>query len=67
MMAVDVKGGERFEAGAPQPLFDTRITSGSQVRFDVGPDGRFLIPVQTGVATGTPLTIVTNWNTELKK
>jgi hypothetical protein len=37
------------------------------VRFDVGPDGRFLIPVQPDLAAGTPLTIVTNWNTELKK
>ena len=67
MMAVDVKGGERFEAGAPKPLFDTHITTGPQVRFDVGPDGRFLIPAQTDPAAGSPLTIVTNWNTELKK
>jgi dipeptidyl aminopeptidase/acylaminoacyl peptidase len=71
MTAVEVNGGERFEAGAPKPLFDTHIASSSevsaQVRFDVGPDGRFLIPVQTEPATGTPLTIVINWNTGLKK
>ena len=65
-MAVEVKRGERFDAGVPKPLFDTHIVSGSGVRFDVSPDGRFLIPVQTEQATGTPLTLVINWNAAMR-
>jgi len=67
MMAVDVKAGERFESGAPKPLFDTHIVSGPQVRFDVGLDGRFIVPVQTEQTAGTPLTVVINWNAGLTK
>ena len=67
MMAVDVNGGERFAAGAIKPLFDTHIVSGPQARFDVGPDGRFLVPVQSQQTAGTPLTAVINWNVGIKK
>jgi len=43
VMALDVKGGARFEAGTPKPLF--HIPSGV-VFWDVAPDGqRFLMPV----------------------
>jgi hypothetical protein len=44
MMAVQVKGGERFEAGTPKPLFDTHIMSGPQVRFDIGPTAASSFP-----------------------
>jgi Tol biopolymer transport system component len=67
MMAVEVKRGERFEVGAPKPLFDTHITSGPQVRFDVGPDGRFLIPVQSEPTATLPMTVVVNWTAGLRK
>jgi len=47
-MAVEVKGGATsgatFEAGQPQPLFDLRILGGN-AWYDLGKDGRFLIPV----------------------
>jgi eukaryotic-like serine/threonine-protein kinase len=67
MMAAEVKEGERFEASAPKPLFDTHIAPGPQVRFDVGPDGRFLIPVQHEPIAAAPLTVVVNWAAGLKK
>jgi Tol biopolymer transport system component len=67
MMAVGVKGGERFEAGAPKALFDTHIVSGPQARFDVGPDGRFIIPVQPEQTAVTQMTVVVNWSASLPK
>ena len=43
MMAVEVKAGATFQAGVPQPLFDT----GRLVRFTVTRDGqRFLLPAR---------------------
>ena len=45
-MAVDVKG-EIDSRVASQSLSSIHIMSGPLVRFDVGPDGRFLIPFQT--------------------
>jgi eukaryotic-like serine/threonine-protein kinase len=67
MMAVAVKGGDRFEPGAPKLLFDTHIARGAIVRFDVGPDGRFLIPVQPEQTAATPMTVVVNWAAGLKR
>jgi Tol biopolymer transport system component/predicted Ser/Thr protein kinase len=64
LMAVDVKGSAKFEAGVPKPLFDVRL-GGSQ--FDVSKDGRFLIPVLTEQVVNAPMTVVVNWTAELKK
>jgi Tol biopolymer transport system component len=66
LMAVAVKGGDRFEAGAPTPLFETNIAVGPNVRFDVGPNGRFLIPVQPQQTGNTTMTVRINWNAGLK-
>jgi hypothetical protein len=65
LMAVKVKGdGNGFEGEIPTPLFEI----GDEMQFDVSKDGRFLIqvPVDDG-QTSVPLTVVTNWQTELKK
>lgn len=44
-MAVEVKGGADFEAGVPQPLFDTFLSPDVNKRYAVIRDGqRFLIP-----------------------
>jgi dipeptidyl aminopeptidase/acylaminoacyl peptidase len=66
MMAVEVKGGGKFEAGVPKPLFDTRLAN-DNASFDVGKDGRFLIPVPIEQAANVPMTVVVNWTAELKK
>jgi hypothetical protein len=65
LMAVPVKAGPKFEAGAPQPLFDTRV--GADGRYDVSKDGRFLIPTQIQQNVGAPMTVVINWQAALKK
>jgi eukaryotic-like serine/threonine-protein kinase len=70
-----------FEAGAPVPLFDAHMfhsTADTAFEYDVTADGkRFLINTITGSGAGSgggpgaasapPLTVVTNWQAELKK
>lgn len=70
-MAVDVKAGPQFDAGVPKPLFEIRVPAtnfGSS--YDVGKDGRFLIPVPVepaGKSGPAPITVVLNWPAGLKK
>jgi serine/threonine protein kinase len=66
MMAVQIKGGTKFEAGVPKPLFDTRFPSYA-AWYDVSKDGRFLIPAELEQASNAPLTVVVNWTAGLKK
>jgi Tol biopolymer transport system component len=67
MMAVSVKIGDKFEAGTPKALFDTRIGTGILNHFDVSKDGRFLIPTQTESVVDSPLTVIVNWPKLLKR
>jgi eukaryotic-like serine/threonine-protein kinase len=71
MMAVPIKTEPRFEAGTPTVLFDTplgvsRAQSPRDRRYDVAPDGRFLmaIPVANGPR---PVTALVNWSSGLEK
>jgi len=71
LMAVPVKEGRTFEAGTPTQLFETgltvaRPTASRDRRYDVAPDGRFLIvmPTQSAVA---PVNVVVNWTAGLEK
>jgi dipeptidyl aminopeptidase/acylaminoacyl peptidase len=64
MMAVEVKTGAKFEAGSPKSLFDAHLAGNG---FDVGKDGRFLIPVPVEQGGATPITVVLNWTAGLKK
>jgi eukaryotic-like serine/threonine-protein kinase len=69
IMAVDVKIGERFEAGAPRQLFASPlIAQGLQVsRYIPSADGqKFLFSAPMHAELASP-TIVFNWTTELKK
>jgi Tol biopolymer transport system component len=67
MMAVDVNGsGAAFQMGTPQRLFTARTNQG----WDVTADGkRFLMtaPPGQGAATQTPITVVLNWQADLKR
>ena len=64
MAAEALKKGSSMEFSAPKALFAARIAGGSG--YDVGKDGRFLIPVPTE-QSGPPMTVVTNWQAGLKK
>jgi Tol biopolymer transport system component len=66
VMAVSMRNDRgRLEIGKPEALFDSKIVQGNNVSFDVGPDGRFLIPVQEQDA-GLPMTLVFNWQLALR-
>ena len=67
MMAVPVKLGPPFEPGVAVPLFDTRVTG--FFPYDVSPDGRFLLytPTEAEAPASSPVTIVLNWQAELKR
>jgi len=68
LMAVEVKDGAEFEAGAPKPLFQPRIgpdPTGSPW-FDVSKDGLFLIPSPVEQASMS-MNVVVNWTAGLKK
>jgi hypothetical protein len=70
LMAVPVKTGDVFEAGAPMPLFETHIrTEPHFTQYDVSADGqRFLINtmVET-VAEREPITLVLDWTATLER
>jgi len=73
LMAVPVNAGATFQAGSPSVLFQTplllnRGQSPRDRRYDVAPDGRFLIAVPTSTApTQTPVTAVVNWTALLNR
>ncbi len=60
LMAVKVSGSTKFEAGLPVPLFETHLGP-SNAWYDVGADGRFLIPTQIEQTATVPITVVVNW------
>ncbi len=72
LMAVEVNsstlnGSAEFKAGVPQPLFQKRVGSGVAQSFDVGKDGRFLMPLEIEQTAAAPITVVVNWTSLLKQ
>jgi len=73
MMAAPITvTGATLEPGAPVRLFPTRIygggaDNGQGRQYDVARDGRFLINTVLGDATAAPITLLQNWNPEVKK
>jgi Tol biopolymer transport system component len=72
LMAVPVTSGTTFQAGSPSVLFQsplvvTRGQSPRDRRYDVAPDGRFLIAVPTATATQEPVTAVVNWTAMMNR
>ena len=52
----------------PRTLFPVSSPYATYLGFDVTPDGKhFLISTVNFPTAGIPLTLVTNWNAELKK
>ena len=66
-MATPVKIGATFEPGLPVPLFNVKTTG--YFPYDVSPDGRFLIntPLDQVQATPSPINVILNWSSTLKK
>jgi hypothetical protein len=68
LMAVDVAlGKEQVRIGRPVPLFQTGVRSSiGGGGYDVTRDGRFLL-INSATESPVPLTLVTNWDAELRK
>ena len=67
LTVVEVKTGSTFQAGTPQPLFETRETDFFG-RYAVARDGqRFLMSTPVGEAGPTPATVVINWMAGIKR
>jgi Tol biopolymer transport system component len=70
LMAVPISG-PAFNAGKPMELFQTPLTVSRASptrdrRYDVAPDGRFLLVVPAAT-TALPYTVNVNWDSALKK
>ena len=67
MMAVPVKSGATFEPGVAVPLFEVRVVG--FLPYDVSTDGRFLLNAvgDSAAPTSSPVTIVLNWQSALRK
>jgi hypothetical protein len=68
LMAVEVTTSPEFKAGIPGALFQAIMRSAGTFKWDVSADGkRFLIATTNSAAADEPITMVTNWQAELKK
>jgi hypothetical protein len=69
MMAVDISGDSKPEPGIARPLFDTELNVDPvNDQYSVTPDGeRFLILKPLLETTSTPITVVLNWTSLVKK
>jgi eukaryotic-like serine/threonine-protein kinase len=66
MMSVPVTTASSFEPGAPKALFKTAATG--FLPYDVAADGRFLVNTLSDTANQqSPITVVLNWQSRLKK
>src|SRR5262249_25695088 len=74
LMAVSIAAsgdGQTLDAGAPVPLFPTRLANGAgiapgEAQYVVAPDGRFLLNTVVDDAS-VPITVLLNWDAMLKQ
>jgi eukaryotic-like serine/threonine-protein kinase len=69
LMAVEIKmSGDSIQAGTAKALFPMPgAGAGIGFAYDVGKDGRFLIPTPVQQSSNVPFTVVVNWAAGLKK
>jgi len=68
MMAAEIKStGSSFAIGAVRPLFETRVSRSIVGAYDVSADGqRFILAYEPGQPNAV-ITLVDNWDAELRK
>jgi eukaryotic-like serine/threonine-protein kinase len=67
LTAVPISSGPSFEPGPPRPLFQWPTSWNGVPWFDVGADGRFLIPIAVSDAhRDVPISVNVNWTARLK-
>jgi serine/threonine protein kinase len=71
LVEVEVLPGSSFRVGIPKPLFEVRVRTYPDAAgwlWDITPDGqRFLFNIATDQRINAPLTVITNWQSRLKK
>jgi serine/threonine-protein kinase len=70
LMAASVKTAPGFAATPPRPLFrlgDYVLAGTRGIRYDVAPDGRFLIFKDEGRETRNRIVVVQHWFEELRR
>ncbi len=69
LMAAEVKStGQTFVVGAVRPLFGAQPVLGFTNSYEVTADGkRFLVNTVVGEFSSSPITLVVNWDAEVKK
>ena len=69
MMAVDITTEPTFRAGTPRLLFEGTYqrSAGGSAFYDVTPDGKRFVMVQTQGPGSTEINVVLNWFEELKR
>ena len=71
LMEVEVLPGSAFKVGVPKPLFQTHtrpLGDPAGWLWDISPDGqRFLFNIPADQQSAAPLTVITNWQSKLKK
>ena len=67
MQASHFESRSRFHFLNALPRSSFSIDIKPLLYFDVGKDGRFLIPTQTEQAVSGPMNVVLNWTAGLKK
>jgi len=69
MMAVEIRGGPKFDRGVPKALFDSPLGlgTGDYGAYDVSKDGRFLMSLSASQSATVPMTVVVNWPAALKR
>ncbi|MGC1449678.1 MAG: protein kinase [Candidatus Sulfotelmatobacter sp.] len=65
LMVVDVQSqGSEFRSGLPRQIF---MAPGGVRPVDTAPDGRILVMLQAEQEVSSPITLVLNWDAEMKK
>jgi len=72
MMAVPITLGPTLTAGRPEALFQTllavnRASPTRDRRYDIAPNGRFLMVVPSTSTAAIPFTVMVNWDAALEK
>jgi Tol biopolymer transport system component len=67
LMVVDVQTGPSFAARAPRALFDMNVPDQAAELYDVAADGQRFLVVRREGGEWPPITVVLNWQEELKQ
>ena len=66
LMSVEIAQGATLGGSAPRPLFETRSRY-TGTAYDVSPGGRTFLINTLAEGSSTPITVVLNWKSELRK